>query len=757
MFATLQLPLVRSLASSIMRLVSAHWALWAACALFLLVAAFVFDDYYEWGDTPAQRAIGNAALDYLAGDGERAFNRLLFAHDRYYGTVFEAPLALLTERIPGLGDAGDIVLARHLLTHLFFLTGGVFCYLLVLRLFGSRALALVAMVLFLLHPRIYAHSFFNSKDPPFLTAFMIALYLVHRAFRRDTLAAFLLCGVGAGLLVNLRIMGLVLPAVVLALRTLDLALAGNMEERKRVLLTMTAFTLAAILAYYASLPVLWTDPVGRFADLIRTLGSHPYTTSSNVFRGVDLQGRDGVPWDYAPVWLGVTTPPATLLLALLGTVSLAWRGFRQPRDIFRNETPRMGMLLIALPVVTVVAIVVLESNIYHDWRQLYFLYAPVPLLGAFGLHWMTSSSSGFHKQSREMGIYILAGAGVAVAIVSMVRIHPYQAHHFTFLEDRTTPEGLISHHNDWVVNMGHVLEKGNAASFTISKDIKNNDRFFAFVHPFLCSYLDFTGVYSLQVYATTVACGVAPDTYVEGIRKKMLTAEPLVRSFYHIYRESRNLFYVRERCGADDVSRRFLLHVFPVDAGDLHSSRRMHGFDNHDTRLWRTAVRFEGTCVAFARLPDYPISHIRTGYSREEYPLWEAMLHFDGRDPLPPPDYADARRKAIAGDPLARSVFDVYLVGRALTYLRDECTDEDVAPLFFLHAVPVDAGDLPEHRREHGFDNRDFVFTGLGARQAGSCVVVVPLPDYPIASIQTGQYDETGTLWLVEFALPDAK
>ena len=735
-----------SVALAARRLAAAHWALGAACALFLLAAAFVFDDYYRWGDTPAQRTIGNAALDYFAGDGERAFDQLYLAHDRYYGAVFEAPLVLLTERILGLGSGGDIVLARHILTHLFFLTGGVFCYLLVLRLFGSRTLALVAMVLFLLHPRIYAHSFFNSKDPPFLAAFMIALYLVHRAFRRDTLAAFLLCGVGAGLLVNLRIMGLVLPAAVLALRALDLALAGNMEERKRVLLTMTAFALAAILAHYASLPVLWTDPVGRFADLIRTLGSHPYTSSSNVFRGLDLFGRSGVPWDYVPVWIGVTTPPATLLLALLGTVSLAWRGFRQPRDILRNGPPRMGMMLLAVPVVTVAAIVVLESNIYDNWRQLYFLYAPLLLLGIFGLHQLGSVSGWIHQRSGRMGVYVLTGTGVAVAIVSMIRIHPYNDHYFTFLTDRTTPEGLEVWQIAWWQHMGDTLN-----------DVMNDAKIYTFHYPSLCSYLNFPGVYSVRVYETTISCGVDIDRYVGSIRNKTLESEPLVRSFYDIWREDRNLFYIRERCGADDVSRRFVLHVFPVDSGDLHSSRRMHGFDNLDTYLWRAAVRFEGTCVAFARLPDYPISHIRTGYSSDEDPLWEAMLRFDGRDPLPPPDYAEARRKAVTGEPLARSVFDVYLVGRALTYLGDECRDEDVAALFMLHVVPVDAGDLSAHRREHGFDNRDFVFTGSGARQAGSCVVVVPLPDYPIASIRTGQYDERGALWLVEFALPDGE
>ena len=204
-----------------------HWALALVCALFLLVAALTLDDYGVLPDTWAQRAIGNAALDYLAGDGERAFEQLNLPLDRYYGAVFEAPLIIVLDHILGLSDDGDIFLGRNVLTHLVFLAGGVFCYLLVLRLFGSRPLALVATALFLLHPRIYAHSFVNGKDIPFLAMFMVALWLTHRAFRRDTLGAFILCGAGVGLLVNLRVMGVVLFAAVLAMRALDRGGGGS--------------------------------------------------------------------------------------------------------------------------------------------------------------------------------------------------------------------------------------------------------------------------------------------------------------------------------------------------------------------------------------------------------------------------------------------------------------------------------------------------------------------------------------------------
>ena len=102
------------------RMAVAHWALLAVCALFLFVAAFVvLDDYGISGDGEAQRAIGSVALDYLAGEGERAFERLWFDHDRYYGPGWEL-LLVLVERGLRLEDSRDIWLSRHFLTHLFF-------------------------------------------------------------------------------------------------------------------------------------------------------------------------------------------------------------------------------------------------------------------------------------------------------------------------------------------------------------------------------------------------------------------------------------------------------------------------------------------------------------------------------------------------------------------------------------------------------------------------------------------------------------
>ena len=772
-------------ASPFSRLIAAHWPLWAVCALFLLVGALVFDNYSEVGDTRIQRKIGNAALDYLAGDGEGAFDQLHVPSDLYYGAALEAPLVLLLERIIGLEDSRNILLGRHFLTHLFSLAGSVFCYLLVLRLFNNRWLALIAAVLFLLHPRIYAHSFFNSKDAPFAVMFMIALYLVHRAFRRDTLAAFLLCGVGVGLLVNLRIMGVILFVAVLVLRALDLSFVKDTGGRGRVLLTGGVFALAAVLTYHASFPALWTDPIGRFAELVQVLPAHPARFWS-LFRGEWLYAANGPPWDYVPVWVGVTTPPATLLLALAGAVALAWRATRRPRDIPRNGPLRFGILLAALPVATTAAIVVLESNLYHDWRQLYFLYTPLLLLAAFGIHGIMAFARG---RWPRVGAYALAGGAVAVTIVSMVRIHPLQNDYFNFLVDRTTPERLnafyamnysqlsvlsplrdiVREHPSGTLFFSPgragehraILPADDRARIVETRDFRSGDHNFYEAHHIRGACSPSAPVsWTKRIYATTLDCFVDPVAWFGRFRREGLASgSPLVRSTYDIHRDGRILTYLRDGCPRNDVEgdgARFFLHVVPVDAGDVPPWHRGYGFENLDFFLQRGLARIDGDCVAVVALPDYPIASIRTGRFTDDGPLWEVEFTPDGRGVVPPAptDYDAARREALAGAPLARSVYDVHFAGRELTYVRDGCTDEEADARFLLHVVPADEGDLPEHRERHGFDNLDFTLAARGARLDGNCVAVVPLPDYPIAAILTGQYDDAGALWTAEFALP---
>ena len=745
-----------------------------ACAVFLLVGVITLDDYGVGAGRAVKREHARNVADYVLGR-ESEFHEGI---DRLYGPIFEMPI-LIGEAIFQLDDEHDRKLIGNFLTHLLFAVSGVCCYLLVHSLFGNRTVAILAMLLFLLHPRIYAHSFFNTKDLPFLSMFMISLYFTHRSFRKETLSSFLLAGISVGVLVGIRPMGLVLVVAILAFRILD---GIRAKDGNAFLAASAAFVLGFILALYATMPYLWADPVNRMIEVVTTLSRFPQD-SWQLFGGEMVFSQE-LPRDYLPVWFAITTPPITLALGLLGAVLLCYRSARLPREAVRDAVSRFGLLALACFVVSIAAIVILRPTLYDGWRHMYFLHAPFIVMAAFAIHELTSSRL---LQRARIGGYALAGFGVVVMILSIARIHPYHGNHFNFLTDRITPDSLSSRYvidyfyhipSDLVAEIarahpdgafyfgdeipapiwraaipasdrGQVVRRGNdvagdaAVHFAI---LTGEEASRAHVGRFPDA-----GVWSHRLYNSQVVA-VVPDWFANA-REAALAGEPLVRSLFDIHRDGRMLTYVRDGCSPDDAAARFLLHVFPVMNADLPGYRQRHGFDNLDFSL---GARIDGNCVATALLPDYPIARIRTGQFTGDGVRWQVEFTPDGRvvAPAPPPDYASARRRALATEPLARSAFDVYRDGRALTYVRDGCSEEEAAARFFLHVHPADAGDLPEHRRGYGFDNLDFTLAGSGARIDGNCVAVARLPDYAIARIRTGQYDEMGQRWAVEFAWP---
>ena len=115
-------------------------------------------------------------------------------------------------------------------------------------------------------------------------------------------------------------------------------------------------------------------------------------------------------------------------------------------------------------------------------------------------------------------------------------------------------------------------------------------------------------------------------------------------------------------------------------------------------------------------------------------------------------------RSGAAGEPLAKSDFDIWFDDAALIYLREPCSTADADRRFLLHLFPSVPEGLPPHLREHGFDNRDFPFGEYGvvldrAGPEAKCLAIVPLPTYGIEQVRTGQYRGDGPVWRTAFCL----
>ena len=759
------------------RALAAHWGAVAALALFLIIGLAILDDYGMAADETSQRNLAMMNLAHVRGDA----GSLPVDHDRFYGAVFEAPL-LLAENALGIERLRGIHLSRHLLTYLFFLTGGLAAYVLACRLTSNRIVALFAMLLFLLHPRLYAHSFFNSKDIPFLVTFMIALFLAHRAFTKGGLSSFALAGISIGALVNLRILGVVLLAAILAMQGLDFALAQGRSERKRALLTAGTFVLAGALTAYAAMPYLWSDPVGRAVEWWTTLSNHPFLVYE-IFRGTVYRSND-FPVEYLPVWFSITAPPFALALGLAGAGAFVLRGIRAPLSALRNGGLRFGLLLVGCVAAPASAVALLDVNIYNGWRQMYFLWAPFSLLGALGLAWMVSA---LKRRRLRAAAYAAGGAGLAATFIAMALIHPNQQVFFNFFVDRTTPEYLRTQYimdywghparEAWerllserpsslaeantVTHYGrHVLEENKrilpkAALERTSMSVTESASAFVYLNAprtlaeRAADTLRVT--HRLQVYDNTIYAlaekfdaraayrAAAPEEPLDRpvFRASVENGSPdyaLVRFGRQVYVRNGAALYAQEPCSEDEALRtRFSLKLVPQDINDLPEHRRSDGGEWLDFYFSGYGALDGDKCIAFIPLPDYAIDGFRLS---QDVPvggsIWVAEIN--------------PRREG-----KLESLFDFRLADGSLVYVKEPCGQADTEPRFFLHVIPERVQDLPEGRRGIGSDNLDFDFASNGEMLDGGCAVSAALPDYPIIGLRTGQHAGGKGLWNAAF------
>lgn len=116
---------------------------------------------------------------------------------------------------------------------------------------------------------------------------------------------------------------------------------------------------------------------------------------------------------------------------------------------------------------------------------------------------------------------------------------------------------------------------------------------------------------------------------------------------------------------------------------------------------------------------------------------------------------------------LIRSNLEVYLDRNEnrLVYVKDQCRSArtfstqssqlPAEPLIFLHLIPADVDDLPDHRKRYQFDNLDFRFDDyrIDIQPGELCISVRKLPAYDIVGIRSGEYTDEGRLWGADVSL----
>ena len=425
-------------------------------ALFFALCIFVILTFNQYGisnDEEVQHTYGRLLLDfYTSGFVDRdAFN---YRNLYLYGGFFDLVAAILERSLPALLDpliTGSILSSstlttlpvsmftsttwmwdmRHLLSALFGLVGIYGAYK-VARILGGERTGFFVMVLLAITGTWTGAMFTHTKDVPFGTCMVWALYYticISQHLPKPSLGFSIKLGIAVGCAIGMRIGGAF--AVFYLLLMLALAgwlLRGNWSARLRFWFDAFKALLPAALVAFVLMAIFW--PWGVMSP------EHPLEAAKafSHFSFDMLTVMDGevmqigaVPREYLPAYLLVRLPEVFLLglLGLLIISVLNLRHFSVLRKLqLSNERLLIWFTLTLAALFPLLFIMLDKPALYNGVRHFTFILPPLAILSALGLSMTWDALAKLPKIRVGFAlIAILLSINTAYTLYSL---HPYE-------------------------------------------------------------------------------------------------------------------------------------------------------------------------------------------------------------------------------------------------------------------------------------------------------------------------------------------
>ena len=401
--------------------------------IFLSIGLTVFNDYGLSWDERFYRQNGIVSFNYIFESDDS----LLAYKEKEYGSAFEL-LLIFSEKTLNLEDSRDIFLMRHLITFLVFYLGVLFFYLLCKYYFNSWKIGLLGSLFLIESPRIFAHSFYNSRDLFALSMFIISMYTLVKYLDKKTLPWAFLLALTSAILINIRMVGVLVPFLAFIFVIVDSVLKYKSIKIRNSIFSFVLYVFLLVFFIILFWPWLWTNPFNNFIKAFKTMTFNIPGFIINLYLGSLIDSRE-IPWHYIPVWIVITTP-------ILYTFSFVVGLFISIKYIFKNflnyfkSRKRYDLIILIWFFLPLSAVIVLKSNLYDAWRLMFFIYPAFLIISLKGpISLFDISKIKFNGRVYKI-LNVIIIIFIAFSLVSttqfMIKNHPFQNVYFNSLAGR---------------------------------------------------------------------------------------------------------------------------------------------------------------------------------------------------------------------------------------------------------------------------------------------------------------------------------
>jgi hypothetical protein len=240
-------------------------------------------------------------------------------------------------------------------------------------------------------PRIFAESFYNSKDIFFMSLFIINLFAGINFLEKPSIKSAAFFSIISALCIDVRILGILLPAIIFLIFIINMLRNNNFK--KYDILPFILFLILLPFLVILFWPYLWENPIGNFVGVFKNLSQHPYY-GYNFYFGEYIAARN-VPWHYSIVWIFITTPIYYLILFLIGFIFIFYRLISRLLkieknnsyiDLWRGKKELQDLIFFLTFSIPIFITIILGSTLYDGWRHLYFIYPSFIIIALNGLN-----------------------------------------------------------------------------------------------------------------------------------------------------------------------------------------------------------------------------------------------------------------------------------------------------------------------------------------------------------------------------------
>jgi len=412
--------------------------------IIFLVGLLSFQDFNLYGDEPVHQWIGSiyyqfikeVVLNFEINNKYLEEILQLTKHENFrlwiaYPIFFDLLTELLID-ILNFQTSKEVFHLRHFVNFLFFFISLIFFFVIINKRFNNYFLSILGVLFLFISPIIFAASFYNSKDILFLSFLIINIYFALNFIEKQNFNNLVLLAISSGILLNIRIMGLIPIFLVCAIIFFEI-----IEKEKLYVNWLKKVSLYLFLTFLITFifwPYLWLDPVKNLSTYFSYVKNFPLIFT-NLYLG-EIILSDQTPWHYLFIWISITIPIAILLNFIAGIILVLSKflknilSFDKNNELWLDHKERTDFLVLFLLMIPILASLVYKHN-FSGWRHYYFIYPLIVYFAVYFLNFLKKINLKIFKI-----LIIVIFVNLSTNIFWMIKFHPHQYVYFNFIEKK---------------------------------------------------------------------------------------------------------------------------------------------------------------------------------------------------------------------------------------------------------------------------------------------------------------------------------